>query len=71
LAHFNGKEEHRSRPQPITTSRNIRFAIEYEAWLANGNTLGSRGDPFKVIGMKVALPYFEVQLDYASNCKAF
>jgi hypothetical protein len=34
---LNGKEEHRNKPQPTIALKTIRFAIEYEAWLANGN----------------------------------
>ncbi len=37
LVHLNGKEEHRNKPRPTITLKTIRFAIEYEAWLANGN----------------------------------
>jgi hypothetical protein len=72
-AHFNGKEELRTRPHPITTIDILRNAIEYQTWLGVRNTLGSRSDLSKVSGIKphttlYDLPYFEV---HALLCNFF
>jgi len=50
LAHFNGEEEHRCRPKPVSTIDTLRNVAEYETWLAIGNIASSRGDLSKVTG---------------------
>jgi len=63
--HFSGKENHRSRLEPIITSATLKSAIKYEKWLGTGNTTSSKGDPSKFSGIKwrnalYDLPYFEI-----------
>jgi hypothetical protein len=49
LVHFNGKEELRNRPQLVITSETISYHIvEYQAWLAIGNTPTFKDDPFNI-----------------------
>jgi len=65
LAHFNGKEEHRSKPRPIMASDTLKSVVEYEGWLIAGNTPRSKGNLSKVSGIihrnaMYDLPDFEV-----------
>jgi hypothetical protein len=56
-----------NRPCLITILETIGHVVEYETWLANGNTPRLRGGPSKTTRMKCHtilydLPYFEIQL---------
>jgi hypothetical protein len=58
--HFNGKEDHRSRPEPLTTSDILKRAIKYEEWLGVGNVPSSRGDPSKISDIKRCIAFYDL-----------
>jgi hypothetical protein len=63
--HFNGQMETRSRPQIVSAEEQLKKAMQYQAWLNEGNKEGSIGDPSKDHGVKQRsllydLPYWQV-----------
>jgi hypothetical protein len=64
-----------SKPKLVITNDTLKSVVEYEARLGGRNTLGSRGDPSKVSGIKrhsvfYDLPYFEVQIAIHNFCQS-
>ncbi len=49
--HFNGQMETRSRPQTVSAEEQLKKAMQYQAWLNEGNKEGSIGDPSKDHGV--------------------
>jgi len=58
--HFNGKEDHKSRPKPLTTSDILKRTIKYEKWLGARNAPSSRGDPSKISGIKRCTTFYDL-----------
>jgi hypothetical protein len=66
---FNGEEENRLKPRPVTVDDQLRCAVEYEAWKEAGHREGAPGDPSKVHGIMkrsilYRLPYWKVRISY-------